>query len=420
MRLRVQNRVSLVAYLVILMVIQGLYLDAQVVQWRGPQRDGKYTGNGLLKEWPAGGPELILKKENLGKGYSTPVLYNGEIFITGKRDTMDVVTKLDMQGNILWETAYGESWNQTYSETRNTPTIENGKLYIMAGMGNVACLDTESGEILWSRNTHAEFKAEFHKWGAVESLLLTEKAVISSPMSKEAFVVALDKNDGSLLWKSKGIKGKRSYVSPLLINHNGKEIVILLSHKYLVGADPTNGKIFFKYDVATGYGKNDSRINIITPLYYDGNLFVNSGYDSKAIMFTLSEDAASVEPEWVDSTLDTHLGGVVLVDGYIYGSNWINNGKGNWACLDWETGKVMYEETWNNKGSIIYSDGLLYVYEEKRGNVGLVEPTPEGFKVVSSFRVEGGTGPYWAHMSIYDGKLLIRHGEVLFVYNIAS
>jgi outer membrane protein assembly factor BamB len=81
---------------------------------------------------------------------------------------------------------------------------------------------------------------------------------------------------------------------------------------------------------------------------------------------------------------------------------------------------VMYEEKWHNKGSIIYADGLLYLFEEKQGNVGLVEPTPEAFRLISSFRVDGGSGPFWAHMSIYDRKLLIRHGAVLFVYDIAA
>lgn len=80
----------------------------------------------------------------------------------------------------------------------------------------------------------------------------------------------------------------------------------------------------------------------------------------------------------------------------------------------------MYEEKWHNKGSIIYADGKLYVYEEKMGNVGLVECTPNGFKVISSFKVEVGRGPHWAHMSIYDGKLLLRHHDVLMVYDISK
>jgi hypothetical protein len=137
-------------------------------------------------------------------------------------------------------------------------------------------------------------------------------------------------------------------------------------------------------------------------------------------MFTISPDGESVQLKWKDNILDNHHGGIVLVDGYIYGSNWLNNGNGNWVCLEWETGKVMYEEHWHNKGSIIYADGRLYLYDEKRGHVGLVEPTPEEFRLISSFRIKEGSGPHWAHMSIYDKKLFIRHGEVLFVYDISE
>ncbi len=137
-------------------------------------------------------------------------------------------------------------------------------------------------------------------------------------------------------------------------------------------------------------------------------------------MLQLSPDGLKAELLWSDGTLDTHHGGVVLVDGYIYGSNWVNNGKGNWVCQEWETGKVMYEELWENKGSVIYADGLLYLFEEKRGHVGLVKPDTAGFKLISSFVVDGGSGPHWAHMSIYDRKLLVRHGEVLFVYDITE
>ena len=90
-------------------------------------------------------------------------------------------------------------------------------------------------------------------------------------------------------------------------------------------------------------------------------------------MLKLSADGKSVELKWSSDALDTHHGGVVLVDGYIYGSNWVNNGNGNWVCQEWETGKVMYEEKWHNKGSVIYADGLLYIYEEKAGTCGTVE-----------------------------------------------
>jgi len=390
-------------------------------QWRGVNRDGKYMDTNLLKSWPAEGPPLILKKEGLGNGYSTPVFYQGAVYISGRRDTLDVLTRLDLEGNFAWETVYGRAWNQSFPETRSTPTIEDDRIYIMGGMGTVVCLDCENGEILWEVNTHKLHKGEFHRWGMTESLLLTENAVVSSPIGEETAVVALDKSDGSLIWKSESLGGVRSYVSPLMVNYGGQDMILVTSDKDMMAVDPADGSFIWTYDILTGNsGPRNRRNNTNTPLYFEGEIFSTSGYDVDAVMLQLSPDGKAANLKWCDGTLDTHHGGVVLVDAYLYGSNWINNGNGNWVCQEWETGKVMYEEKWHNKGSVIWADSLLYIYEEKQGNVGLVVPNPEGFELLSSFTIEGGSGPHWAHMSIYDRKLFVRHGTVLFVYDIAK
>jgi outer membrane protein assembly factor BamB len=288
-------------------------------------------------------------------------------------------------------------------------------------MGTVVCMETETGKILWKVNTHQEYGGEFHRWGMTESILLAGNAVISSPIGDQTAVVALDKQDGSLIWKTRSLGGVRSYASPLLINHHGKEMIVVTSDKDLIAVDPASGTILWSYDIKTNQsGSKGSRNNTNTPLYHNGAIFTTSGYNVNAVMLQLSEDGRKAELKWSDGTLDTHHGGVVLVDGYIYGSNWINNGNGNWVCQEWESGKVMYEEKWHNKGSVIWADGMLYIYEEKQGHVGLLRPTPEGFELVSSFLIEGGEGPFWAHMSIYDRKLFVRHGEVLFVYDLAQ
>ena len=138
-----------------------LELGAQDAQWRGPGRDGKYADTGLLKQWPEEGPELLLKKEELGNGYSTPVVYEGDIYISGRRDNVDVLTCLDMTGQINWETVYGKAWDKSFPETRSTPTIEDGRIYIMGGLGTVVCMDTKTGQINWSVNTHEDFQGEF-------------------------------------------------------------------------------------------------------------------------------------------------------------------------------------------------------------------------------------------------------------------
>jgi len=135
-------------------------------------------------------------------------------------------------------------------------------------------------------------------------------------------------------------------------------------------------------------------------------------------MFELSQDGTSVKKKWNDQTLDCQHGGVILLNGYLYGSNWYDNMRGDWICLDWDTGKVIYEETWNGyKGSIIYADGMFYCYDEK-GNVGLVKTSPKGFDVVSTFAITQGSGKHWAHPAVSDGRLYIRHGEALMAYDI--
>ena len=306
--------------------------EAQPVQWRGPGRDGVYPDSGLLKKWPEGGPSLILKKEGLGNGYSTPVMYGGDVYISGRRDGFDVVTRLDLEGNIIWETAYGMAWDQSYPETRSTPTIENGRLYISGGMGTVSCLETGSGKIVWEVNTHEKYQGEFHTWGMAESLLLTDNAVISGPAGRRTALVALDKSDGSPLWETEKAGGIRAYASPLLIRHNGRDMILANTSDYLFAADPADGRILWKYDVVSGLtGDRGRRNNINTPLYHDGEIFMTSGYDAESIMLSLDATGEKVTLKWHNADMDTHVGGVVLVDGYIYGSNWINNGNGNWV-----------------------------------------------------------------------------------------
>ena len=111
----------------------------------------------------------------------------------------------------------------------------------------------------------------------------------------------------------------------------------------------------------------------------------------------------------------------MLVDGKLYSSNMANNNSGNWMCVDWETGKTVYETPWSNlgKGCAVYADGMLYLYEEKRGTLGLAKPGDK-FDVVCSFQVNFGSKEHWAHPTISDGVLYVRHGDVLAAFDIKA
>ena len=104
--------------------------QGKIIQFRGPDRDGCYPDINLLKKWPAGGPALLLKITGTGDGFSSPLIYNNIIYTSGLKDTMDVVSAFDMKGKLLWQTAVGTAWLKAHSETRNTPTIQDNRIYI--------------------------------------------------------------------------------------------------------------------------------------------------------------------------------------------------------------------------------------------------------------------------------------------------
>ncbi|HQK75668.1 MAG TPA: alcohol dehydrogenase, partial [Candidatus Hydrogenedentes bacterium] len=118
---------------------------------------------------------------------------------------------------------------------------------------------------------------------------------------------------------------------------------------------------------------------------------------------------------WEDARLNTVHGGLVLVDGHIYGSN----ARGKWVCLELKTGLVRYESTGVGMGSIAYADGMLYCYGDK-GALALVRATPAAYEIVSRFKITQGQGPDWAHPVIAARRLYIRHGEFLMAYDIRS
>jgi len=193
-----------------------------------------------------------------------------------------------------------------------------------------------------------------------------------------------------------------------------------MTAKSVVGIDAENGKVLWQ-DKFKEYQRKPKAINPVTPIYYDGCIYATSGYDDGGAMLKLSPDGTKVTRKWVDTALDCHHGGVVLVDGYIYGANWDGNEAGNWLCLDWDTGKVMYEKEWlGSKGSITYADGMLYCYEEEEGTIALVKASPKGFDIVSSFKVTKGEDEHWGHPVIYNGRLYIRHGDTLMAYDIKA
>ncbi|MFY9152253.1 MAG: PQQ-binding-like beta-propeller repeat protein [Prolixibacteraceae bacterium] len=407
--------------LIISLLLMVFMASSQPTQWRGPNRDGKFTETGLLKKWPDAGPELLLKVEGIGKGYSSVVANDQYIFATGMIDTLDYLSCVTPEGQVKWKVSYGRSWTKSFPDTRSTPTIEEDRIYIISGTGELVCMNVEDGAIRWKVNVDKDYKSEWHIWGVSESPLIVDDKVICSPGGELTSIVAFDKITGKEIWKSKSVGGPRCYISPTIYEYQQFRYILAATGTTLIALEPATGNVAWTFKYWDG-AKWDQPglIWANTPLYNGRDIFISMGYDYRNVMLEMSEDGKSVTEKWSNMTLDNHHHGLIELDGFIYGSNWISNNKGKWVCMDWNTGDVKYETDWLTKGALVYAEGLFYILEEKSGTVALVKPNSQDFEVISSFKLQGGSGPFWSHPFIANGKLYLRHGEVLFVYNIKA
>jgi outer membrane protein assembly factor BamB len=387
---------------------------SQDAQFRGANRDGIYPDVNLLKEWPADGPKLLMKVEGIGVGWSSAVVSNGVIFVTGMVDTIDYLSAISLNGNFLWKKSYGRSWTGSYPDTRVTPTVEDNRVYVMNGTGTLYCFNAKDGSVIWSFDVDKTYESKWHRWGVAENPLIVDDKIVCTPCGAKASVVALDKMTGKPVWQSPPTGGYRSYVAPIIYKYKNFRYVLASTYQHLLAVDPQTGSIIWQY----AYNPNNKAITINSPVYKDDEIFMSNGYDYRSAMIKMAPDGKSVTEKWLNETLDNHHHGMVVIGNYIYGSNWLNNTAGNWVCLDWDKGEVKWEQDWYCKGPVISADGMLYIIDEKNGNVGLVKPNPEKFELVSTFKLTKGRGEFWAHPTIYDGKLYIRYNNDLMVYDI--
>ncbi len=381
-------------------------------QWRGPGRQGIYYEEGLLNEWPEESPGLMWSFEGLGDGHSSVVVGNDRIFVTGMTDTLGVLFSFDKAGSLLWKKQYGPEWHISYGGTRSTPVIVDGLIYLESGQGTVYCFDMFSGEIVWHLDLFGKFNAENIMWGKAETLLVDGDRLICTPGGMENNVVALDRFTGETVWTSKGFGEPAAYCSPVLVEHNDTRIVVTMTATSVIGVDADTGEFFWRVEQ-----QQSNKIHANSPVYSDGIIYCSSAKarDNDGLLaLKLSDDGKKVEKLWRNRSFTNLMGGIIILDGIIYGGKYLSK---EWYAIDPSDGKMnlLYDKL--SAGVIIYADGLFYCYGED-GTLSLVRMTPGSFDIRGSFSVPLGTGQHWAHPVIHNKRLYVRHGDALMVYDI--
>ena len=381
------------------------------VEWRY-DRTGIYSKEtGLLKAWPEGGPELLWHYDGLGEGHSSVAITAEKIYATGLTDSTGYLYVFNHNGELLNKVMYGGEWTVDYPGSRATPTVNAGKIYVMSGTGNLVCLDESNLNIIWEKHILEHFESTKVKWGISESPLIIGEMVIATPGGEEHNVVALDKNTGELIWSSGGVGDLSSFCSPLYIADQETPLIVNHTAEHILGLEAATGNVLWSFEY-----KNKNSIQANTPIYANSMILCTS-LEMGSTLFRLSEGGRKAEIVWSVPELDNMMGALVKVDDYIYGSSSGSRKNNSWYCVDWETGEIKYKEQDIAVGVTIFADGMLYCYTDK-GDMMLVNPTPEKFDLVSQFPITLGTDQHWAHPAIYQGVLYVRHGNTLMAYKV--
>jgi len=382
-------------------------------QWRGPDRSGLSKETGLLSQWPRSGPTVAWSAAMLGAGYGSVAVQGDRVYVQGMRNNQSVVSVLNRaDGKLVWVRVLGPAGNNDRGPgPRGTPTIDGDRVYALSETGDLACLRAADGMVIWQRNILKEFKGENPNWLLSESPLIDGDHVIVTPGGRGAGVVALDKMSGKTVWVSKELSDGAGYSSPIVADVGGVRTIMTFTADAGVGLRASDGKLMWRNTSAS-----NGTANIATPVYSDGKVFFTSSYGAGGALLGLKASGNEVHAQEIYFTRDmrNHHGGVVLVNGYIYGYN-----DSILTCLEFASGKMVWRDRSVGKGAVTYADGHLYILGEDNV-VGLVEATPAGYREKGRFSIADQGLPSWAHPVVSGGRLYIRNQGTLTGYDVRA
>jgi outer membrane protein assembly factor BamB len=396
----------------VLLGVTAIHAAADWPQWQGPDRTRLSKETGLLKEWPAAGPSVVWTATGLGSGYGSMAVAGDRVFVQSARVRNSVVIALNRaDGKEVWSKALGASLTDDRGPgPRGTPTVDGDRIYALSENGDLVCLKTD-GTAVWQRNILRDFRGRQLQWLISESPLVDGPHVVVSPGGPGAGVVKLDKMTGQTVWASKDLSDQAGYSSLIAADVQGVRVYLAFTSTAGVGVRASDGRVMFRYSKAANYVAN-----VATPIFHDNKVFFSSGYGTGGGLVDLTAQNGEVRAKEVYFTnnMKNHHGGIVLVDGYLYGFN-----DSILTCLEFATGKMMWRDRSVGKGSVISADGSLYIQSENN-IIGLADATPSGYREKGRLRIPDKGLPSWAHPVVSDGRLYVRNQDTVIVYDIKA
>ena len=392
-------------------------------QWRGANMDGIYKESGLNLDWSQKKPSITWTFRQAGAGYASPMIVGTTLYCMGAADGSDFAFALNTQnGSLKWKQTLGKEFVENRGNgPRGSITVDGDKLYLVRGDGQIHCLAAADGRMIWQKDFKDDFGGSImSNWGYSESPLVDGDLVICTPGGDGGTLVALNKNTGATVWRTKEWTDQAGYSSPIVAEVHGVRQYIQQSSRGVAGVSAKDGKLLWKVEVP-GY-----RTAVIpSPVYHNNTVYVTSGYQAGCTYIRLSKgagDSFTTETVYANRNMSNQHGGVVLMNGHIYG---YSDTPPSWVCQNLETGEIVWSDRQSGvgKGTVLAVNDRLILLTE-RGTVAVVSATPDGWKEFGRMefpersKVPSQDNATWTHVVVSHGKLYLRDHDLLFCYDL--
>jgi outer membrane protein assembly factor BamB len=424
-------------------------------QWLGPKRDGIWREKGILDKFPAGGPKVKWRSE-IGAGYSSPAIAGGKVFVTDRIlakgaklsasgfDTRElpgterVLCLNEADGKLLWKREYDCKYEVSYaSGPRATPLIEGDRVWTLGTMGHLYCLDTKTGDVIWSKDLRAAYEGSGKAgggawWGFSASPLLDGDKLITLVGGEGSTVVAFDKKTGKELWRALSAS-EAGYCPPMIYEQGGKRQLIIWHPDAVVSLDPETGKKRWSHEwkIKAGLSVPTPRLDgdkLLLTSFYNGPLMLKLKPDGSGAEVLWKGKANSEQPRQTDG-LHSIMPTPFIVDGSIYGVC----SYGQLRCLEEKTGKRRWETLEATTGSLVrWGNAFLVRHEDRfflfneKGDLIIAKLTPEKYEEISRAHILEpdnnlpGRQVVWSHPAFADKCAFVRNDHEIVCVSLAA
>ena len=381
--------------------------------WRGPTADGHSDATGLPLNWSED-ENVVWKAPIHDFGHSTPVIWEDQIWLTTAKENGETLYAVcfDLEtGEVVHDVEVFHPVDPQRISSHNTyatpsPVIEEGRVYVHYGGLGTACLDTQSGEVVWSRE---DLKCEHMQGPASSPVLYKNMLIVHLEGTETQYIVALNKEDGKTIWRYDRPKDlyetipqlvyRKSYQTPVFMEIDGQTQMISNGALMVTGHVPETGEVIW----SVRYGKDSTISRIVSG---HGLHFVNcGGAPGRTQLWGIREggkgDVTDTHVVWEMTEDAPHESSPVLIDDLLY----MVSDKGVFVCKEAESGETVWMEDLHERhgSSLLYADGRIYAFS-KDGKTRILRPG-RTFQLLATNELDG---EHWASPAVSGSSLILR------------